>query len=97
MGPEVLVFAVGFYVGWLLLVLSALLTIPRRTRYFAFAVLAVSVVGGVIGTLFVEWGVPWNVSFPLVFATIAVPATLIACVVAAVIGRRSWKVRSDAA
>jgi hypothetical protein len=96
MGPEVIVFAVGLYLGWLLFVLSAVLTIPQRTRRFALPVLALGIVAGVIGELAVEWGVPWYVSFAGLFATVAIPTGIISCAVALVASVHSWKGVKDA-
>lgn len=96
MGPEVLLFAGGLYLGWFVFGICLLLCIPRTTRKFAAPVLAVAAVGGVIGVLSTNWGVPWVVSFPLVFVVAAIPTAVISCIVALALCLRSTKVRDDA-
>jgi hypothetical protein len=97
MGPEVLLFAAGFYLGWFVFALLALLLIPRRTRKFAMAVFALAAVGATFGVLSTNWGVPWFVSFPLVFAVVAIPGSAIACGVALAMAVSATGVRDDAA
>jgi len=81
MGPEVIVFAIGFYVGWALFVVCASLTILRATRYFAAPVLVLGTTAGFAAT-WLNWGVPWSTSFPLVFATVAIPTAGLSMLIA---------------
>jgi hypothetical protein len=97
MGPEVLLFAGGFYLGWLFFGVLVLLLIPRKTRNFALPVLALAAAGAGIGVLSTNWGVPWFVSFPLVFAVVAIPGSVVACGIAFARCLTATRVRDDAA